>query len=74
VSGFTFVADDSGHVASPKPGSYFREIDGEPADLLAEVDYPVAAVCARCDRPIRLAYRLQWDWRHAPARVTGGAS
>jgi hypothetical protein len=76
VSGFTFVpTDGTGHVATPKSGSYVRESDGAPADLLAAADYPITAVCARCDGPIRLAHPLQWEWRHAPAvaAAAGGA-
>jgi hypothetical protein len=75
VTGFiTFVpTDGAGHIVTPQQGSYVRESDGAPADLLADADYPVTAVCARCDGPIRLAFKLQMEWWHMPA-VAAAAS
>jgi hypothetical protein len=68
VSGFIFTPkDDAGHTGTPLGGSYVRVEDGEPANLLEESEYPVAARCKICREPIRLDRLRQMEWRHAPA-------
>jgi hypothetical protein len=74
VSGFSYVGGNTGHPTFPLKGSYVRESDSEPASLLEDSDYPVAAECKICRGRIRLDALMQWEWRHAPAvtAVTGG--
>jgi len=74
VSGFSFMHGDTGHAPVPLKGSYVRESDGEPANLLNGADYPVAAECKFCGGRITLGALMQWEWRHAPAvtAVAGG--
>lgn len=68
MSGFTYTPkDDAGHTAVPLGGSYVRVKDGQPANLLEESDYPVAARCKICDGRITLDQLRQMEWRHAPA-------
>jgi hypothetical protein len=53
-------------VATPAAGSFTKENGGGPARLLYDEDYPVIAACKVCDGRIKLDYKLQMDWRHAP--------
>jgi hypothetical protein len=50
--------------ALPRLGTARRERDGQPADLLDPHAYPLAAVCSRCDRPIRIRAMYLADWQH----------
>ena len=59
-------ADTTGHVATPAAGSLTKENGGGPARLLYDEGYPVIAACKVCDGRIKLDYKLQMDWRHAP--------
>lgn len=74
MNGFSYVKGNTDHTAVPLGGSYVREKDGEPASLLCDADYPVAAECKICHGRIRLGRVMQMDWRHAPveAAVIGG--
>ena len=55
-----------GHQAMPVEGSWYSERSQHPANLKAEFDYPVIAVCQRCGGRIRLAQLLQMEWTHVP--------
>jgi len=61
---------NNAHTATPSDGTYVREADGQPADVLNEADYPVSATCKICRGRIRLRMQQQWEWEHAPAKVT----
>lgn len=78
MSGFSSygTADTAGHAPFPLKGSYVRESDGEPANLLDEADYPVLAGCKLCGGRIKLGHLMQWEWRHVPAvtAVPGGGA
>jgi hypothetical protein len=77
VNGIRYTpADTTGHLATPVPGSYTVEEDGGPANLLADADYPVIAICNVCRGRIKLDHKLQMEWRHAPqpAASAKGAS
>ena len=70
MSGFHSIPKDSGgHEAAPVTGTWRTE-EGQPADLLRSA-YPITADWASCAVPIRLEYRLQYGWRHAPAGGPG---
>jgi hypothetical protein len=45
-------------------------ITQHPARPLNELSYPVIAVCQRCRSRIRLAQRIQMEWRHETAEET----
>lgn len=63
--------ESSGHDAVPRKDTFEKE-DGSPADIMLSQDYPVTATCDTCSRPIRLAHKLQYEWRHVPS-VAGSA-
>ena len=52
-----------GHRVEPKPGSWIRESDRKPADMLAIGDYPIMAVCRICNRNAR-AETLLREFQH----------
>ena len=65
----SYLTKGNPHSPVPLRGTYVREADGSPADLMNGADYPVAAECKICGGRIRLGHLMQWDWRHAPAPV-----
>jgi hypothetical protein len=78
VSGFywvprTFPWVAGGHQAMPEKGTWYREGNRSPADLLNRGDYPVVAECMTCHKPIRLAVFEQMEWVHVPAMEEGSA-
>ena len=63
------MRDGTGHVAVPVPGSYVREADGRPVDLLEALsrpgDWPLAAACRPCEGRIAL-HDPRGHWVHVP--------
>jgi hypothetical protein len=52
------------HEIVPDKGTFRRVKDGEPLDRVAPWDYPVAAECAPCGRPVRKEESLFGRWEH----------
>lgn len=68
MSGFHVMPKypDGTHSADPVKDSWYSEQTQHPANLLADFDYPIIAVCATCGGRIRLARKLQMEWAHVP--------
>jgi len=68
MSGFYVLPKVTGsHEATPVKDSWYSERTQHPANLLADFDYPVIAVCETCHGRIRLDFKIQMQWRHADA-------
>lgn len=67
MSGFhAFPKTPGTHQADPVKGSWYSERTQHPANLLADFDYPVIAVCGTCQGRIRLRVKMQMEWEHVP--------
>lgn len=64
----SYISDSADHIATPLADSYVKVNGGDPASLLHEGDYPVAAECQVCHERIMLQTTTQMEWRHDPAR------
>lgn len=65
------VIDGWKHDTSPDPRTIRSTVTGEPASMLTTrpAEYPLAAECRRCGRPIRLeSWSLLADWEHDDPR------
>lgn len=65
--------DATGHEPEPRPGTYARESDGAPVELLEALDragdWPLVARCKRCGRRIWLGHPRGKVWLHVPGEA-----